>query len=110
MSELTSPVTLRLHTTARVKVKCPACDGTGTPHPMFFAYGYDKDNPPRCACHGSGTVTQAVTVNVEATQDMFDNDPYNYWLNKKRCEKHINALLTRYEAGEQVEGITEVKE
>ncbi len=136
--ELTTPIPLRLHTTARVRVKCDypesvhhsGCYGRGySDIPATDCEGqdyYEKETCPHC--HGTGTVTKAVSVDVDARCDncthqrdnlimgghiCFDGDDV---LAEKQCDKWqcregiINALLTRYENGETVQGIEIIPE
>jgi hypothetical protein len=120
--EITTPVTLRLHTTARVE---RVCENTWYPDPYqgdaHCVAGFMFNNETakmltkglscgttemQCpACHGSGTTMQEVAVDVDITQYAFQ-----FWTNRPYCEAIIENLLTRYENGETVEGVKEIKE
>ena len=108
--ELTSPITLRLYATARVERVCEICKGRGKHHHCDAAGCSSIEHNIKTRyfvdceiCHGNGTVTVNVAVDVDVTQY-----GWQFWLSKPYCESIIDILLDRYATGEAVEGVKEI--
>jgi len=98
---------LRLIRTATVQVKCEYCEGKGIPD--FGHEGMLRQNCPKC--HGEGTREVEVRYDVSVTLSDYSNVRHPDSTEEfKTFDDVLLDLLQRFADGEDVEGVTKVRD